>query len=94
MNTRFLFTFRRFARILLLLLAAFFIESLHLRGQTKPKGKNPAPQPAIEAILAAFNNYEVVGMSEAHRNKDEDDFILTLIRTPAFMNKVNDIAVE
>jgi len=94
MNTRFLFTFRRFAGSFLLLLAAFSIESLHLCGQTKPKGKNPAPQPAIEAILAAFNNYEVVGMSEAHRNKDEDDFILTLIRTPAFMNKVNDIAVE
>jgi hypothetical protein len=94
MNTRVLFTCRRFAGSFLLLLAAFSIESLHLCGQTKLKGKNPAPQPAIEAILAAFNNYEVVGMSEAHRNKDEDDFILTLIRTPAFMNKVNDIAVE
>lgn len=94
MNMRSLFTFRRFAGIVLLLLAAFSIESLHLCGQTKPKGKVPDPQPAIAAILAAFNRYEVVGMSEAHRNKDEDDFILTLIRTPAFMNKVNDIAVE
>src|SRR3984885_10182212 len=94
MNTRFLFTSRRFAGILLLLLAAFSIDSLRLCGQTKPKGKDPAPQPAIETILAAFNNYDIVGMSEAHRNKDEDDFILTLIRTPAFMNKVNDIAVE
>jgi hypothetical protein len=93
-NTRFLFTFRRYAGTVLLLLAAFSIESLRLCGQTKPKGKRPAPQPAIEAILAAFNHYEVVGMSEAHRNKDEDDFLLTLIRTPAFVNKVNDIAVE
>jgi hypothetical protein len=94
MNTRFLFTFRRFAGILLLLLAVVSIGNLRLPGQTKPKGKAPDPQPAIRAILAAFNDYEVVGMSEAHRNKDEDDFILTLIRTPAFMTKVNDIAVE
>ena len=94
MNKRFQSTFQRFARILLLLLAAFAIESLHLNGQTKPKGRHPNPRPAIEAILDAFNSYEVVGMSEAHRNKDEDDFILTLIRTPAFLSKVNDIAVE
>jgi hypothetical protein len=94
MNMRFLFTFRCFAWSFLLLLAPFSIESLHLYGQEKPKGKSPVPRHAIEAILAAFNNYEVVGMSEAHRNKDADDFILTLIRTPAFMNKVNDIVVE
>lgn len=33
-------------------------------------------------------------MSEAHGLQDADDFILTLIRTPAFLNKVNDIVVE
>jgi hypothetical protein len=93
MNTRFLFSLPTIFRTLLLL-AAFSIESLTLNGQTKLKGKHLDPKPAIEAILAAFNRYEVVGMSEAHRNKDEDDFILTLIRTPAFMNKVNDIVVE
>jgi hypothetical protein len=94
MNMRFLLPLPRFTGIVLLSLAALSIESPHLCGQTKPQGKNPDPRPAIEAILATFSNYEVVGMSEAHRNKDEDDFILTLIRTPAFMNKVNDIAVE
>src|SRR5215475_4090892 len=57
-------------------------------------GAEPVPQPAIPAILAAFDKYEIVGMSEAHRMKDVDDFILTLIRTPAFSQKVNDIVVE
>ena len=33
-------------------------------------------------------------MSEAHGMKDEDDFILALVRDPAFPEKVNDIAVE
>jgi hypothetical protein len=68
--------------------------SRNLAAQAKPPGAEPVPQPAIPAILAAFDKYEVVGMSEAHRMKDEDDFILMLIRTPAFSQKVNDIVVE
>ncbi len=59
-----------------------------------PAGADPVPQPAIPAILAAFDKYEVVAMPEAHGMKDVDDFILSLIRDPAFPNKVNDIEVE
>jgi hypothetical protein len=62
--------------------------------QAKPTGSNPIPEPAIPAILAAFDKYEVVGLPAAHGFKDADDFILTLIRNPAFSEKVNDIAVE
>ena len=61
---------------------------------TKPAGSEPIPQPAIPAILAAFDKYEVVGMPEAHGIKDMDDFIFSLIRNPAFPKKVQDIAVE
>jgi hypothetical protein len=35
------------------------------------------PKAAIPAILRAFVHYEIVGMSEAHGQKDVDDFILT-----------------
>jgi hypothetical protein len=59
-----------------------------------PTGSNPKPEDATAAILAAFEKYEVVGMSAAHGNKDLDDFILALIRNPAFPSKVNDVAVE
>ena len=62
--------------------------------QAKPTGLEPTPEPAVPAILAAFDKYEVVGMPEAHGLKDVDDFILSLIRNPAFAEKVNDIAVE
>jgi hypothetical protein len=48
----------------------------------------------MAAILAAFEKYEVVGMPEGHGMKDVNDFILLLIRHPAFPEKVNDIAVE
>lgn len=42
----------------------------------KPHGSDPIPEPAIPAILAAFDKYEVVGMGEAHGDKDKDDLIL------------------
>jgi hypothetical protein len=60
----------------------------------KPTGAEATPKPAVRAILAAFDKYEVVGMPEAHGMKDVDDFILSLIRDPALPEKVNDIAVE
>jgi uncharacterized iron-regulated protein len=62
--------------------------------QAKPTGSEPTPEPAVPAILEAFDKYEVVGMGEAHGDKDQDDFILSLIRNPSFLEKVNDIAVE
>jgi hypothetical protein len=59
-----------------------------------PTGSNPKPEDATKAILAAFEKYEIVGMNAAHGNRDIDDFILNLIRNPAFPSKVNDVAVE
>jgi len=59
-----------------------------------PGGRSPKPSDATEAILAAFDKYEVVGMGAAHGNKDLDDFILRLVRDPRFPTKVNDIVVE
>jgi hypothetical protein len=63
-------------------------------GADRASGAQPLPEPAIQGILAAFDRYEVVAMPEAHDQKDLDDFILSLIRTPGFADKVNDIEVE
>lgn len=60
----------------------------------RPAGANPKPEPAIPAILAAFDKYEVVAMPEDHGLKDLDDLIFALIRNPAFPAKVNDVVVE
>ncbi len=84
-------------RTLAILVALALLVGAVMRGQaqTKPSGEEPTPQPAIPAILAAFDKYEVVGISaEPHDFKDADDFILSLIRSPEFPAKVNDIAVE
>jgi hypothetical protein len=64
------------------------------RPSLKQTGTEAIPEPAIPAILRAFDRYEVVGMPAAHGMKDLNDFIFSLIRTPAFPEKVNDIVVE
>lgn len=58
------------------------------------QGGNPPPQDATAAILAAFDRYDVVGMTAAHGNEKQDDFILTLVRDSRVASKVNDIVVE
>ncbi len=55
---------------------------------------NAVPEPAIPAVLSAFDRYEVVAMPVGHGMKDIDDFILALVRDPRFPDQVNDIAVE
>ncbi len=59
-----------------------------------PKPVNPVPEPAISRILAAFDKYEIVAMPQGHGMQDLNNFIFSLIRTPAFAEKVNDIAFE
>lgn len=62
-----------------------------------PRATTPAtaaPQPAIPALLAAFDHHQVVALPAGHGMKDLDDFILALVRDPRFPERVNDIAVE
>jgi hypothetical protein len=49
----------------------------------------PTPEPAVPAILAAFDNYDLVGMPAAHRMKDSDDFIFSLIRNAYGTSRVS-----
>jgi hypothetical protein len=86
----------RFCCLAFLLLTTVLPVISHAQTQQPPKpmGADPTPEPAIPAILAAFDKYEVVAMPEAHGMKDMDDFILSLIRNPAFAENVNDIKVE
>jgi hypothetical protein len=68
-----------------------------LRAPVQPpnmQGRNPTPQNADQAILAAFDKYEIVGVGMFYGNKDLENFILDLLRNPALPGKMNDIAVE
>jgi hypothetical protein len=70
------------------------IAVLSAGGQSSPAGAEPLAEPAIPAILAAFDRYDLVGMPASHGLKDLDDLILTLIRNPALPAKVRDIEIE
>lgn len=86
---------RMYCAVLFLVMTMLSATSIaQARPQARPLGSEPSPEPAASAILAAFDKYEVVGIPEAHDLKDVDDFILSLIRNPAFAEKANDIAVE
>jgi hypothetical protein len=81
---------------ILVLLVVFTLTMAH--GQTQatrnPEAADPTPQPAVSAILSAFDKYEVVAMPQGHGMQDLNDFIFSLIRNPAFSEKVNDIVFE
>jgi hypothetical protein len=63
-------------------------------GQSSSAGADPLAEPAIPAILAAFDKYDLIGMPADHGLKDLNDLILILIRDPTFAKKVNDIEIE
>jgi hypothetical protein len=61
----------------------------------EPWASEAEPLDAQEAVLAAFDEYQVVGgFSAGHGNKGTDDFLLDLIRNPDLPTKVDDIAIE
>ena len=62
--------------------------------QSKSTAADLVPLPAVPATLALFDKYEVVGLPQGHGMQDLDDFIFSLIRNPAFSEKVNDIEFE
>ena len=64
-------------------------------GPPKPQGTQPTPRDASQAVLAAFDTYEVVGLGIlSYANQDFDQFIFDLVRNPNFPSRVNDIVVE
>lgn len=63
------------ATMLGLSVAAFFFVPVITLAQSS----DPRPEDATKAILAAFDKYDVVGMSAGHGNKQQDDFVVSLI---------------
>lgn len=84
-------TAARLCRVLNVLGACAAFASAAAQQSTLP---DPKPQNAVDGILAAFQKYSVVAMPHGHGFKDIDDFILGLVRHPAFPNVVNDIVLE
>jgi hypothetical protein len=78
------------ARRFLLIL---FILSVISAGSMRAQGE-PQPKPAAQAILTAFDKYRIVAMPAAHGDQKLDDFIVSILRDPALLAKINDLVVE
>jgi hypothetical protein len=61
---------------------------------TAQVGSAPRPEPAVDAVFAAFGEHPVVALGMSHQQQDEADFSLRVIRDPRFATIVNDIVVE
>lgn len=53
-----------------------------------------APEPAIPALLRAFDNYSIVALGESHWSRPSGEFYLALVRAHGFSNHVNAVVLE
>lgn len=52
------------------------------------------PQDATRAIIDAFNSHSIVMFGEIHGNKQEYEWLRSLVATPEFADRVDDIVME
>jgi hypothetical protein len=76
--------------VTMLFLMVLIPTSSGAQSTSQAKAPEPVPEPAIAAILSIFDRYEVVAMPQGRGMQDLNDFIFSLIRTPAFSERVND----
>jgi hypothetical protein len=55
---------------------------------------NPKPENATPAVLRAFETHNIVMIGEIHSNKQEYDWFRSLVATPEFADRVDDIVLE
>jgi len=52
------------------------------------------PQPATAALLQAFETHEIVALGEMHGNQQLYEWLRSLVTSPAFADRVDDIVME
>jgi hypothetical protein len=80
---------KRIASALGFLFALMLMMSLGSGAQTEPTLEAATP-----AILKAFQSPDIVMLGETHGNKQEYDWLRSLVATPEFANRVDDIVME
>ena len=69
--------------------ALLFALASHCLAQAGPNPKN-----ATAAVVQAFETHDIVMLGEIHNNKQEYEWLDTLVSNPAFADRVDDIVVE
>lgn len=54
----------------------------------------PALKPATSGLLDAFRSHDIVMLAESHGNKQEYDWLRSLVGNPGFADQVDDIVME
>ena len=55
---------------------------------------NPRPENATVAVLNAFETHDIVMLGEIHSNKQEYEWLDSLVANPEFADRVDDIVME
>jgi len=78
--------------LMLILLLELLLSSAS--GGSLQSQSEPVPSNAVQGIIKAFDQFPVVAIGELHGRREDKDFLISLIKSPEFSVKVNDIAVE
>ena len=76
-------------RHLLTLATIWFVLSSICRAQSNPK-----PENATAAVVGAFETHDIIMFGEIHGNKQEYEWLRSLLATREFADRVDDIVVE
>src|SRR5438128_8898840 len=55
---------------------------------------DPAPRNASAVVLRAFETHDVVMLGEIHWNKQEYEWLQSLVANPEFADRVDDVVME
>ncbi|MFI5118711.1 MAG: hypothetical protein ACHP8B_18650 [Terriglobales bacterium] len=58
------------------------------------QGNGPKLENATAAVVHAFETHDIVMLGEAHGNKQEYEWLRSLVATPEFADRVDDVVVE
>jgi hypothetical protein len=59
-----------------------------------PGQADPSPKNATAIVLQAFETHDIVMLGEMHNNKQEYEWLQSLVANPAFADRVDDIVME
>ncbi len=74
--------------------AALFASIFLAIGSTCGAQNNPKPEHANAAVVRAFETHDIVMLGEMHGNKQEYDWLRSLVATSEFADRVDDIVME
>jgi hypothetical protein len=74
--------------------AALFLAACQAPAPPASPSAVPLALPAVDAVIAAFADHQVVAIGEQHGSAAQHEFLRSLIRDPRLIGVIDDVAVE